>query len=177
VRTEPVATKRKPTEDEKAAAPVPKFLLSIVLTIVVLGTVVAMGEKVSPAVMVPAGTCVASMINHPELKLRRKRVDMALMVASILLAGVFAPLCKVRGYSKPWKPLASTRGEIHKQLSTPAVFLTQAALHGQATIVFPLSPLTPTRFLIVGLTGPGTPGVRGDDDRLRPVRRLAALNG
>jgi Mg2+/citrate symporter len=72
---------------QKAAAPLPKFLVNSILKVVVLGTVVAMGEKVLRQLFGAAG-CVASIISHSEW--RREHVDRALMVPSILRGGVFA---------------------------------------------------------------------------------------
>jgi CitMHS family citrate-Mg2+:H+ or citrate-Ca2+:H+ symporter len=43
--------------------------------------------------------------------------------------------------------------EVAGQLGVPAVHVGQAALLGQMTTGFPVSPLTPATFLVVGLTG------------------------
>jgi CitMHS family citrate-Mg2+:H+ or citrate-Ca2+:H+ symporter len=43
--------------------------------------------------------------------------------------------------------------EVAGQLGVPAVQVGQAALLGQMTTGFPVSPLTPATFLVVGLTG------------------------
>jgi CitMHS family citrate-Mg2+:H+ or citrate-Ca2+:H+ symporter len=43
--------------------------------------------------------------------------------------------------------------EVGEQLGVPKVQLAQGALLGQMTTGFPVSPLTPATFLVVGLTG------------------------
>ena len=43
--------------------------------------------------------------------------------------------------------------EVGRTLGVPAIQFGQAALLGQMTTGFPVSPLTPATFLVVGLTG------------------------
>jgi CitMHS family citrate-Mg2+:H+ or citrate-Ca2+:H+ symporter len=43
--------------------------------------------------------------------------------------------------------------EVAAQLGVPAVKIGQAAILGQMTTGFPISPLTPATFLVIGLTG------------------------
>jgi citrate-Mg2+:H+ or citrate-Ca2+:H+ symporter, CitMHS family len=43
--------------------------------------------------------------------------------------------------------------EVASQLGVPAVHIGQAAILGQMTTGFPISPLTPATFLVIGLTG------------------------
>ncbi len=79
--------------------------------------------------------------------------------------------------------------EVGQQLGVPPLQVAQAALMGQMTTGFPVSPLTPATFLIVGLAryGPRRPSalhdpaaarrVDRDDDRVRRVRHLPDLSG
>jgi len=82
--------KRELTPDEQALRRPKNFWFNIVLTVVVLGTMVVMGEKIPPAIMFMVGLCVALMVNYPNVDMQRKRIDAharaALMMAGILLA-------------------------------------------------------------------------------------------
>ena len=172
-----------------------KFWFNLVLTLVVLGTMVALGEKIPPAVMFMVGLCIALLVNYPDVEMQRQRVDAhgkaALMMAGILLAaGVFTGVMQGTGMLKAMAQTAvafvpagmashipfvlglvsmplsllfdpdsfyfgvlPVIGEVGHQLGVPVVQVAQGALLGQMTTGFPVSPLTPATFLVVGLAG------------------------
>jgi CitMHS family citrate-Mg2+:H+ or citrate-Ca2+:H+ symporter len=190
-----VVVQRQLTDAEKALRRPRNFWVNLVLTVAVLGTMVAMGEKIPPAVMFMVGTCVALLINYPDVDMQRMRIDAhakaALMMAGILLAaGVFTGIMQGTGMLKAMAQTAvhfvpdgmashipfalglismplsllfdpdsfyfgvlPVVGEVGRQLGVPVLQVAQGALMGQMTTGFPVSPLTPATFLIVGLAG------------------------
>ena len=112
-QTDAVPSQRALSDEETKLRRPRNFWVNLILTFAVLGTMVAMGEKIPPAIMFMLGTCVALMINYPNVDMQRKRVDAhakaALMMASILLAaGVFTGIMQGSGMLKAMAQTAVT---------------------------------------------------------------------
>ncbi|PMS34736.1 CitMHS family citrate-Mg2+:H+ or citrate-Ca2+:H+ symporter [Trinickia symbiotica] len=182
------------TDEQKALRRPRNFWFNIVLTVFVLGSMIAMGEKMPPAIMFMVGLCIALLVNYPDVEMQRQRIDAharaALMMAGILLAaGAFTGIMQGSGMLKAMAGVAvgfvpadmaahipvvlgllsmplsllfdpdsfyfgvlPVVAEVAAQLGVPAVKIGQAALLGQMTTGFPISPLTPATFLVCGLT-------------------------
>jgi len=171
------------------------FWLNLLITLAVMAAMI--GLKVDPVVAFMLGVALALLINYPDVKLQRARVDAhaqaALMMAGILLAaGAFTGIMGAKGthmleamagvavghvphtaaqhipfvlgllampLSLVFDPDSYYFGvmpviaEVVKELGGHPIEVAQASLLGQMTTGFPVSPLTPATFLVVGLCG------------------------
>ena len=100
-----VVPTRTLTEAERALRQPQNFWINIALTVVVMGTMVILGDKLAPAIVFMVGTCLALLINYRDVDMQRRRIDAharaALLMASILLAaGVFTGIMQNSGMLK-----------------------------------------------------------------------------
>lgn len=183
---------RKLSEAEMNLRRPRNFWPNLFLTVVLLGAMVS--GKVEPMVLFMLGTVLALVLNYPDAKAQRERIDAharaAMLMAGILLAaGAFTGIMRESGMlgamaeavvafipHQSAKHIPFVLGLVSMPLSlvfdpdsfyfgvlpvvadsagllgVPAIQVAQGALLGQMTTGFPVSPLTPATFLVVGLS-------------------------
>jgi citrate-Mg2+:H+ or citrate-Ca2+:H+ symporter, CitMHS family len=172
----------------------PRLLaVNALLTAIVVGAMVA--GVADPAVIFMIGAAMALLINYPDARAQRDRVDAharaALLMAAILFAagaftgvmtgsGMIGAMAKAAASAVPvaigahlpvlvgvaGMPLSllfdpdsfyfgvlPVVAEVTHTLGGQPVDVARAALLGQMTVGFPVSPLTLATFLVVGLSG------------------------
>ncbi len=181
-------------DPEKLKLQRPKlFVVNILLIIAAIGTMIS--NLLPPQVVFMFAFCIAIVINYPNVKEQRERVDAhakaALMMASVLFAaGAFTGIMKETGmitamseviveliptsmgrflpvvtgvlampmsllfdpdsfYFGVMPVLTSTAG----QFGIDPIMIGRASILGQMTTGFPVSPLTASTFLLIGLAG------------------------
>jgi CitMHS family citrate-Mg2+:H+ or citrate-Ca2+:H+ symporter len=193
VTAEATALQRALTPQEQELRRPRLFWVNIVLTLTVMAAMIS--GKADPVVAFMIGVVLALMINYPNVKMQKARVDAhakaALMMAGILLAaGAFTgimqgtkmltamaqvavgyvphhaarhipfglgliamPLSLLFDPDSYYFGVMPVVAEVVKGLGGHPIQVAQASLLGQMTTGFPVSPLTPATFLVVGLTG------------------------
>ncbi|QGU94075.1 citrate transporter [Clostridium bovifaecis] len=182
------------TDEEKAKLARPKLFVVNIITIIA-AIAVLISDKLPPTVVFMIAFSISIIVNYPNVKDQRERVDAhakeALMMASILFAaGAFIGIMQNSGMIKAMasvmvsiipESLGRYIAVITGVISMPASLLFdpdsfyfgilpvlseaanafgvsgvnvgRAAILGQMTTGFPISPLTGATFLLIGLTG------------------------
>jgi citrate-Mg2+:H+ or citrate-Ca2+:H+ symporter, CitMHS family len=188
-----IVVKRELKPEEMKLRRPKNFLVNLIVTLLIMTVMIA--GWVDPVVGFMVCLVLALMINYPDVKLQKARVDAhakaALMMAGILLAaGAFTGIMSGTNMLKAMataavKHVPASMGqhipfglgiismplsllfdpdsfyfgvlpvvsEVYKNLGGQPIQVAQAALMGQMTVGFPVSPLTPATFLVVGLCG------------------------
>ena len=168
------------------------FLLNVLITLLVLGTMIS--GRIDPAIAFMLGTVIALTLNFPNLKSQQDRITAhapaAILMASILFAaGSFTGIMKGTGMVTAMASVVVNHIPQHgmrliplslaalsmplslffdpdsfyfgvlpvlanaaSSAGLPAITVAHAALLGLHTTGFPVSPLTPATYLVVGLS-------------------------
>jgi CitMHS family citrate-Mg2+:H+ or citrate-Ca2+:H+ symporter len=148
-----------------------RFWINLLLTVAIITGMTAF--KLEPVAVFMAGVVLALQINYPDLEMQKERISAhaqaALMMAGILFAaGAFTGIMKdsgmldamaksAVGLAPPGAgrhlPFITVLAQTAAKFGVPPVQMAQAAMLGMHTTGFPVSPLTPAPFLLVGLAG------------------------
>lgn len=191
-QTAPASAPRSESVSDPTTARPRFFLLNVLITLTVLGTMIS--GRIDPAVAFMLGAVIALTLNFPSLKAQQDRITAhappAILMASILFAaGSFTGIMKGTGMVTAMAsivvshipqhglrliPLALASVSMPLSLffdpdsfyfgvlpvlanaaataGLPTVTVAHAALLGLHTTGFPVSPLTPATYLVVGLS-------------------------
>lgn len=184
-------TETENTQENKKE--VKNFGINII--IIIVSIIVLISGKLSPTVVFMIAFCLATVINYPNVKDQKERVDAhakeALMMASVLFAaGAFIGIMQKSGMITEMsemmvniiphslgRAMAIVTGVIAmpasllfdpdsfyfgvlpvltstaQEFGASPIAVGRAAILGQMTTGFPVSPLTASTFLLLGLTG------------------------
>jgi len=152
--------------------PLPRFFwINAALALIVVGVMVS--GKVEPVVVFMIGTALVLMLNFPSPDLQRERIEshaggMIKAVATAaaghmpsalgphlppVVAVLAMPLSLIFDPDSFYFGVLPVLAEVASHFGVPPVQVAQAALLGQMTTGFPVSPLTPATFLVAGLSG------------------------
>jgi len=189
------ANEEKLTPEKEALLRPKLFGVNVLIIIVTIASLILLAKYFAPQVIFMFAFVLAIVINYPNPKIQRERVDAhaksAIMMASVLFAaGAFTGIMRSTGMITAMSealvaviPSSAGRffpvitgiiampasllfdpdsfyfgvlpvlGNTAAGFGVEAVNVARAAILGQMTTGFPVSPLTPATFLLVGLAG------------------------
>jgi CitMHS family citrate-Mg2+:H+ or citrate-Ca2+:H+ symporter len=189
------ANEEKLTPEKEALLRPKLFGVNVLLIIITIASLILLAKYFAPQVIFMFAFVLTVVINYPNPKIQRERVDAhaksAIMMASVLFAaGAFTGIMRSTGMIKAMSealvaiiPSSAGRffpvitgiiampasllfdpdsfyfgvlpvlGNTAAGFGVEAVNVARAAILGQMTTGFPVSPLTPATFLLIGLAG------------------------